>query len=146
MNTLKVRTYLIFKYYIFPLFQTLGNHEFDHGISPLLSYLNGIQGIPTVVSNLNMTAEPELNNFILPSLVRIINNTKVGIVGCLTTDTLVIIMHLLTSDECFNRNKFKKKNQTNTREGNAFISPIRFVLELSAMLQTSLLVIFYINL
>jgi len=37
-----------------------------------------------------MTAEPELNNFVLPSLVLNINNTKVGIVGCLTTDTPTI--------------------------------------------------------
>jgi len=81
--------------------QTLGNHEFDHGISTLLSYLNGIQDIPTVVSNLNMTAEPELNNFVLPSLVFTINNTKVGIVGCLTTDTPVIILQLYISDEGF---------------------------------------------
>ncbi|XP_008187662.1 protein 5NUC isoform X1 [Acyrthosiphon pisum] len=73
-----------------PDVMTLGNHEFDHGINTLLSYLNGIQDIPTVVSNLNMTAEPELNNFVLPSLVFTINNTKVGIVGCLTTDTPTI--------------------------------------------------------
>jgi len=84
--------------FVLLLFQTLGNHEFDHGIGALLSYLNGIQDIPTVVSNLNLTAEPELNNFVLPSLVLTINNTKVGIVGCLTTDTPVIILHLFTSD------------------------------------------------
>ncbi|XP_025207403.1 protein 5NUC-like, partial [Melanaphis sacchari] len=73
-----------------PDVMTLGNHEFDRGVNTLLSYLNGIQGIPTVVSNLNMTAEPELNKLVMPSLTLTINNTKVGIVGCLTTDTPTI--------------------------------------------------------
>lgn len=72
-------------------FQTLGNHEFDDCVGPLVSYLDGIKDIPTVVSNLNLTAEPELNKFVLPSLVLTLNNTKVGIVGYLTTDTPVII-------------------------------------------------------
>lgn len=76
-------------------FQTLGNHEFDDGIGSLVSYLKGIQGIPTVVSNLNMTLEPDLNKLVLPSLVLTINNTKVGIVGYLTTETPVSIFIFL---------------------------------------------------
>jgi 5'-nucleotidase len=67
----------------------LGNHEFDDGIDSLVSYLNGIQDIPTVVSNLNMTLEPDLDKFITRSFVFEKNNTKVGIVGYLTTDTPV---------------------------------------------------------
>lgn len=73
-------------------FQTLGNHEFDDGIDTLVSYLEGIKSIPTVVSNLNTTAEPNLDKYLLPSLVLTINTTKVGIVGYLTTDTPVIIL------------------------------------------------------
>lgn len=73
------------------LLQTLGNHEFDDGINSLVSYLDGIQNIPTVVSNLNLTSEPDLKKFILPSLVFTLNDTKVGVVGYLTTDTPVII-------------------------------------------------------
>jgi len=72
--------------------QTLGNHEFDDGIDTLVSYLDGIKNIPTVVSNLNTTAEPTLDKYLLPSIVFTINSTKVGIVGYLTTDTPVIII------------------------------------------------------
>jgi len=56
-----------------------------------VSYLDGIKTIPTVVCNLNTTAEPELDKFLLPSKVFMLNNTKVGIVGYLTTDTPVNI-------------------------------------------------------
>lgn len=76
------------------VFQTLGNHEFDDGVTNLVSYLNGIKDItPTVVSNLNMTAEPELNKLVSTSHVFTINNTKVGVIGYLTTDTPVNIAH-----------------------------------------------------
>jgi len=57
-----------------------------------VSYLEGIKNIPTVVSNLNTTAEPTLNKYLLPSLIFTINKTQVGIVGYLTTDTPVIII------------------------------------------------------
>jgi len=69
---------------------TLGNHEFDNGVDALVSYLEEIKNIPTVVSNLNTTAEPNLDKHLLPSLIFTINNTKVGIVGYLTTDTPII--------------------------------------------------------
>lgn len=80
------------------MFQTLGNHEFDDGVEHLVSYLKGINDTtPTVVTNLNMTAEPELNELISTSYVFTINNTKVGVVGYLTTDTPVnnIILHIV---------------------------------------------------
>jgi 5'-nucleotidase len=70
-----------------PDVMTLGNHEFDDGIDTLVSYLEGIKSIPTVVSNLNTTTEPNLDKYLLPSIVFTINKTKVGIVGYLTTDT-----------------------------------------------------------
>ncbi|XP_060838143.1 protein 5NUC-like [Rhopalosiphum padi] len=69
---------------------TLGNHEFDDGVDTLASYLERTKHIPTVVSNLNATAEPNLDKYLLSSLVFTINNTKVGIVGYLTTDTPTI--------------------------------------------------------
>lgn len=69
----------------------MGNHEFDDGIDSLVSYLDGIKGIPTVVSNLNFTAEPRLDKFVMSSTVFTMKNTKVGIVGYLTTDTPVIM-------------------------------------------------------
>lgn len=75
-------------------FQTLGNHEFDDGVDTLISYLEGISDIPTVISNLNATAVPDLDKHLLPSLVFTFNDTKVGIVGYLTTDTPVIIINL----------------------------------------------------
>lgn len=87
-------SYLLLICYYCLLLQTLGNHEFDDGISSLVSYLDGIKDIPTVVSNLNLTAEPDLNKFVFPSLVFTLNHTKVGIVGYLTTDTPVIIIFI----------------------------------------------------
>lgn len=82
---------LRYVFYLILLFQTLGNHEFDHGVNTTVLYLQGIQGIPTVVSNLNMTSEPDLNKYVLPSYTFTLNNTKVGVVGYLTTDTPVTI-------------------------------------------------------
>ncbi|VVC28338.1 Hypothetical protein CINCED_3A000690 [Cinara cedri] len=68
-----------------PDIMTLGNHEFDNGVSDVVSFLKELQDIPTVVSNLNMSAEPELNKLVLPSYVFMFNNTKVGVVGYLST-------------------------------------------------------------
>lgn len=73
--------------------QTLGNHEFDDGTDSLVSYLNGIKSIPTVISNINATAKPRLNDYLVSSYIFTFNNTKVGIVGYLTTETQVI--HLI---------------------------------------------------
>lgn len=76
------------------LFQTLGNHDFDDGIESLVSFLTGLKDIPTVVANIDASAEPGLNKLLLPSVVLTINNTKVGVVGYLTTDTPVLIIQL----------------------------------------------------
>lgn len=76
--------------------QTLGSYYFDLGIDGfLVSYLDRIKDTPTVVSNLNLTVEPKLNKFLIEPTVFIINNTKVGIVECLTTDSPVISFCLL---------------------------------------------------
>lgn len=72
--------------------QTLGNHEFDDGTDSLISYLNGIKSIPTVISNLNTTAKPRLNELLQSSYIFTLNNTKVGIVGYLTTETQVMYL------------------------------------------------------
>lgn len=82
-------------FFFFLTFQTLGNHEFDDGIGSLVSYLKGLKDIPTVIANINATAEPDLNKLLLPSIVLTINNTKIGIVGYLTTDTPVYIYYQL---------------------------------------------------
>ncbi|XP_050545574.1 protein 5NUC-like [Daktulosphaira vitifoliae] len=66
---------------------TLGNHEFDAGIANLLPYLNHTISIPMVVSNLDLTKEPELKKYIQKSIIKTINGTKVGFVGYLTPDT-----------------------------------------------------------
>jgi len=87
-------------------FQTLGNHEFDDGVDTLASYLERTKDIPTVVSNLNATAEPNLDKYLLSSLVFTINNTKVGIVGYLTTDTPVIIINKLSIIYFYNLHRY----------------------------------------
>lgn len=76
------------------MFQCLGNHEFEDGPEMLAPFLKSrnISSIPIVVTNLNTKEEPSLTN-IRPSTVLTINNRTVGVIGYLTPETTVIILH-----------------------------------------------------
>ncbi|XP_022196409.2 protein 5NUC [Nilaparvata lugens] len=87
--------YSIFKWKIIAQFidsmgldvMCLGNHEFDDGPEGLAPFLARVSTI-SVACNLNITLEPDLDvPSLRPSIVKIINGTKVGIIGYLTPDT-----------------------------------------------------------
>ncbi len=71
-------------------YMTVGNHEFDDGISILADFISGLD-FPVITSNLNIENEPLLNGLIVPYAIREFNGRKVGIVGFVTTNMNVFI-------------------------------------------------------
>jgi 5'-nucleotidase len=65
---------------------TLGNHEFDDGIAGLVPFLNHIKA-PVVVSNIDDSKEPRLQNLYRKSVVVEKGGKKIGIIGVLLTET-----------------------------------------------------------
>ncbi|XP_060657702.1 protein 5NUC-like [Drosophila nasuta] len=67
---------------------SLGNHEFDETIQSVVPFLNALS-FPVLVSNMDMTNEPELlaTNKLSNSTVLNVNGVKVGIIGYLTNQT-----------------------------------------------------------
>lgn len=70
------------------MFQSLGNHEFDNGVSGLTPFIENIN-TPVLCSNLILNKEPELarEENLKKSVVLDVEGVKVGIVGYLTPDT-----------------------------------------------------------
>ncbi|XP_044739564.1 protein 5NUC-like [Chrysoperla carnea] len=69
---------------------SLGNHEFDLGVSGLLPFIEGVES-PIVCTNLDTTKEPQLTASKLKRSVTIdVNGIKVGIIGYLTNETKYI--------------------------------------------------------
>lgn len=68
--------------------QSLGNHEFDYGVSGLLPLLNAVN-FPVLVSNLQVPAEHPLlhTKSLKKSVVFDVKGTKVGVIGYLTPET-----------------------------------------------------------
>lgn len=73
------------------MFQSLGNHEFDNGISGLTPFIENLT-CPTLAANLILTKEPVLQaeKNLMDSIVFDINGTKIGVIGYLTPDTKVL--------------------------------------------------------
>ncbi|XP_050665747.1 protein 5NUC-like isoform X9 [Leptidea sinapis] len=70
---------------------SLGNHEFDNGISGLIPYIANLS-CPTLAANLILDDEPELKaqEKLRNSVVFDINGVKIGVIGYLTPDTKVL--------------------------------------------------------
>ncbi|XP_049706520.2 protein 5NUC isoform X3 [Helicoverpa armigera] len=70
---------------------SLGNHEFDNGISGLTPFIENLT-CPILCANLILTKEPELQaeRNLMDSVVFNINGTKIGVIGYLTPDTKVL--------------------------------------------------------
>ncbi|VVC93230.1 unnamed protein product [Leptidea sinapis] len=70
---------------------SLGNHEFDNGISGLIPYIANLS-CPTLAANLILDDEPELKaqEKLRNSVVFDINGVKIGVIGYLTPDTRVL--------------------------------------------------------
>lgn len=73
------------------MFQSLGNHEFDDGVSGLTPFIENLT-IPVLAANLDLTNVPELKNEqnLRNSVIFDINGIKVGVIGYLTPDTKVL--------------------------------------------------------
>ncbi|KAJ3645426.1 hypothetical protein Zmor_023085 [Zophobas morio] len=67
---------------------SLGNHEFDFGVSALAPFVEAAE-FPLVAANLNFEKEPSLNK-VNKSVVLEVAGRKVGIVGHLTPDTTLM--------------------------------------------------------
>lgn len=70
--------------------QTLGNHEFDFGPKTLKKFIEKLK-FPVVVSNLNLTAVPDIEA--LPNLKKSLiistkDGLKVGVIGYVLPDTM----------------------------------------------------------
>uniref|UniRef100_U5EKN3 Apyrase n=1 Tax=Corethrella appendiculata TaxID=1370023 RepID=U5EKN3_9DIPT len=67
---------------------SLGNHEFDEGVSGLVPFLNEVK-FPVLVTNLNLTNTPEMQhtNSLQRSQIFIKNGVRIGVIGYLTPET-----------------------------------------------------------
>lgn len=75
------------------LFQSLGNHEFDNGVSGLTPFIEKLN-CPVLAANLVLTKVPELDKQknLKKSVILIISGRKIGIVGYLTPDTKLVAL------------------------------------------------------
>lgn len=73
------------------MFQSLGNHEFDNGVSGLTPFIENLT-CPVLAANLVLNKEPALQaeTNLRNSVIFQINNTKVGVIGYLTPETKVL--------------------------------------------------------
>lgn len=73
------------------LFQSLGNHELDNGVSGLTPFIENVT-CPVLAANLILDHEPILGaeKNLMNSVIFDINGTKIGIIGYLTPDTKVL--------------------------------------------------------
>lgn len=73
------------------MFQSLGNHEFDNGVSGLTPFIENLT-CPVLAANLNLAKEPilaaEVN--LMKSIIFDINGTRIGVIGYLTPDTKIL--------------------------------------------------------
>lgn len=73
---------------IYLVLQALGNHEFDDSIEGLVPYLQALHA-PIVAANLDSSKEPSLNGLYQPHVVVTRNGRRIGIIGLITTETMV---------------------------------------------------------
>lgn len=70
---------------------TIGNHEFDEGVSNLARQLKRAR-FDIVSANLDLAGAPELAALVRPSTVKSVGGQKVGIVGAMTPDLVKMSM------------------------------------------------------
>lgn len=66
---------------------TLGNHEFDDGVSGVVEYIKNVS-TPIVVCNINVTVEPRMRlNNLRRSVILTRGGVRIGVLGYLTPET-----------------------------------------------------------
>lgn len=73
------------------LLQTLGNHEFDHGIAGVVPFMETIES-PIVVSNIDDSDEPTFQGKYKKSTVIDRYGRKIGVIGVILSTTNVRII------------------------------------------------------
>ncbi|XP_033739374.1 snake venom 5'-nucleotidase-like [Pecten maximus] len=68
---------------------TLGNHEFDRGVTGLLPFLNNVT-FPVLSSNIDDTLEPSIQGKFASTTVLSIGGEQIGVIGYTTKDTAII--------------------------------------------------------
>ena len=63
----------------------VGNHDFDDGREGLLPFLEECD-FPVLAANLDLSAFPNIDQWISKSVVLNVNGTKVGVIGYVTSD------------------------------------------------------------
>ena len=81
--------------YQFHFTQTLGNHEFDNGIKGLLPFAEKVTFGPLLCANCNLTNATQYAPFVKPYKIVTFGEVKVGIIGYLTRETMVITVYRL---------------------------------------------------
>lgn len=73
------------------MFQSLGNHEFDNGVSGLTPFIENLN-CPVLAANLNLAKEPTLaaEKNLTKSIIFDINGTRIGVIGYLTPETKIL--------------------------------------------------------
>lgn len=74
--------------------QTIGNHEFDHGIDGVVPFLETIQS-PMVIANIDSTNEPSFQGLYEHSLVLEKGGRKIGIIGVVLKTFNVIYLTII---------------------------------------------------
>ena len=75
---------------LFPILQTIGNHEFDMGPKKLVSFLQALN-FSVVSSNIDVSREPtwpKPQKLFKKSVILTVAGQKIGIVGYLTKETV----------------------------------------------------------
>lgn len=70
--------------------QTIGNHEFDHGVEGLVPFLENIRS-PIVVANIDDSEEPTMQGKYAKSIVIDKYERKIGIIGVILSTTNVSV-------------------------------------------------------
>lgn len=89
-NVYKWKIVATFMNILAPDAASLGNHEFDDGVSGLLPFLDAAK-FPIVTANLDLSQEPELaRSKLRNSTVLTVHDRKIGVIGYLTPETKII--------------------------------------------------------
>lgn len=72
----------------FNSFQTVGNHEFDHGVEGVVPFLERINS-PVVICNVDDTEEPTMKGLYTDSMVITKHERRIGVIGVILQTTNV---------------------------------------------------------
>lgn len=69
--------------------QTLGNHEFDHGVEGVTPFVDAIKA-PLTLANVDVSLEPSLQEKLRKSIILTRGERRIGVIGVINRFTPVI--------------------------------------------------------